>query len=95
MYEFPKEENKIKTGALMEALARAPTVPWLCGGDFNLMIMAHEKKGGEEFKVQEAKILRKAVDACQFYDLGFVGYEFTWTNNRGGEAGTIRSFLCE
>lgn len=50
MYEFPKEENKIKTGALMEALARAPTVPWLCGGDFHLMLMAHEKKGGEEFK---------------------------------------------
>ena len=86
MYGFPEEENKVKTGALMEALARAPSLPWMCGGDFNLMMMASEKKGGDEFKLHEAEILRKAVDVCQFMDMGFVGYEFTWSNNRGGEA---------
>ena len=86
IYGHPEDENKEKTGALMEILARANSLPWLCGGDFNLMLMASEKKGGDAFKIQEAEILRRAVEKCQFVDMGFVGYEFTWSNNRGGEA---------
>ncbi|XP_048494509.1 uncharacterized protein LOC125494761 [Beta vulgaris subsp. vulgaris] len=89
IYGFPEEENKVKTGALMEALARGNYVPWVCGGgggDFNLMLMTHEKKGGDHFKIHEAEILRRAVDACHFFDMGFVGYKFTWKNNRGEEA---------
>ena len=86
VYGFPEDENKMKTGALLEVLARANTIPWQCGGDFNLMMMASEKKGGDAFKNQEAEILRKAVEVCQFVDMGFVGYEFTWSNNRGGDA---------
>lgn len=86
IYGFPEEENKVKIRALMEALARANIIPWICGGDFNLMMMAHEKKGGDEFKLHEAEILRNTVEVCHFFDMGFVGYEFTWTNNRGAEA---------
>ena len=83
---FPEDENKEKTGALMEALARATEVPWLCGGDFNLMLMASEKKGGSVFDVKEAEIFRRAIEMCNFMDMGFVGYEFTRSNNRGGDA---------
>lgn len=86
VYGHPEEENKVNTGALLQALAQAPVMPWLCGGDFNIMLMESEKKGGADFKVHEATILREAMEVCQFMDLGFVGYEFTWSNNRGGEA---------
>lgn len=41
IYGFPEDENKLKTGALLEVLARATSFPWMCGGDFNLMLMAH------------------------------------------------------
>ncbi|KAL2935909.1 Somatolactin [Bienertia sinuspersici] len=58
-------------------------LPWLCGGDFNLMLMACEKVGGE-FKDHEADIFRKAVASCGLLDLGFIGHEFTLTNNKGG-----------
>ena len=86
IYGFPEDENKYKTGALLEALARAMPLPWMCGGDFNLLLMASEKKGGDAFNVQEAEILRNAMEVCSFIDMGFVGYEYTWSNNRGGEA---------
>lgn len=86
MYGFSEEENKVKTGALMSALARAEEMPWLCGGDFNLMLVASEKRGGDGFNANEANILREAMEACKFMDMGFVGYEFTWSNNRGGDA---------
>lgn len=62
----------------------------MCGGDFNLT-MAHEKKGGDEFKLHEAEILGNAVDVCSFVDMGFVSYEYTWSNNRGGDANTRKS----
>lgn len=54
VYRFPEEENKNKTGALLHAHARASEMPWLCGGDLNLMLMDSEKKGRDGFKVHEA-----------------------------------------
>lgn len=62
----------------MDALSRAHTIPWICGEGFNLMLMESEKKGGDDFKIQEAKVLQRAVKVCQFFDLGYVGYDFTW-----------------
>ena len=83
MYGFPEEDNKVKTGMLLKTLARASVMPWLCGGDFNLMMMSNEKQGGDDFKVAEASILRSAVETCEFVDMGYIGYDFTWSNNRG------------
>lgn len=70
---------------LMESLREDDTMPWLCGGDFNLMLASHEKKGGGEFKMKDAEIFREAVHKCNLVDLGNIGYEFTWSNNQGGE----------
>lgn len=50
IYGFPEEDNKVKTGVLLETLVMANNLPWICGGDFNLMLMAHEKKRGDGFK---------------------------------------------
>uniref|UniRef100_A0A803LSW9 Endonuclease/exonuclease/phosphatase domain-containing protein n=1 Tax=Chenopodium quinoa TaxID=63459 RepID=A0A803LSW9_CHEQI len=86
IYGYPEEENKTKTGALLEKLAGIDDKPWVCGGDFNLMLMACEKQGGNSFNVSEAEISRHAANMCNFEDLGYVGYDFTWNNNRGGEA---------
>ena len=85
IYGHPEDENKIKTGLLFEHLFKDQEEPWLCGRDFNLMMMSHEKQGGNEFRVHEAEILRKVARDCNFEDLGYIGHDFTWTNNRGGE----------
>uniref|UniRef100_A0A803LIH2 Endonuclease/exonuclease/phosphatase domain-containing protein n=1 Tax=Chenopodium quinoa TaxID=63459 RepID=A0A803LIH2_CHEQI len=86
IYGYPVEENKVKTGALLEKLAGMDDAPWVCGGDFNLMLMACEKQGGSVINVAEPEILRQAASVCNFEDLGYVGYDFTLNNNRGGEA---------
>ena len=85
VYGYQEEEQKFKTGLLFDQLCKDPNEPWLCGGDFNMMMMSHEKQGGNEFRVNEAEILRKVVRECNFEDLGYIGHDFTWTNNRGGE----------
>uniref|UniRef100_A0A803MDT7 Endonuclease/exonuclease/phosphatase domain-containing protein n=1 Tax=Chenopodium quinoa TaxID=63459 RepID=A0A803MDT7_CHEQI len=83
IYGFPKEEHKHKTGLLLKKLADSYDKPWLCGGDFNLMLVSSEKQGGN-FRVEEADIFRRAMDYCQFVDMGYLGHDITWTNNRGG-----------
>ncbi|KAL2930752.1 Triosephosphate isomerase [Bienertia sinuspersici] len=52
--------------------------------DLNLMLTSNEKKGGAPFKNVEANILREAFQYCGFYDMGYTGYEYTWSNNRSG-----------
>ncbi len=56
--------------------------PWLVLGDFN-EIMSSDEKQGKLFRcpAQMAEF-REALNDCLLLDLGFQGYEFTWTNNR-------------
>uniref|UniRef100_A0A803MIE9 CCHC-type domain-containing protein n=1 Tax=Chenopodium quinoa TaxID=63459 RepID=A0A803MIE9_CHEQI len=83
-YGFLENENKHKTGTLLESLADDQHLPWLCGDDFNLMLCSTEKQGGADFKYNEAAIFRDALNFCNLVDLGFIGYQFTWNNNQGG-----------
>uniref|UniRef100_A0A803MKH0 Uncharacterized protein n=1 Tax=Chenopodium quinoa TaxID=63459 RepID=A0A803MKH0_CHEQI len=85
VYGHPEDENKYKTSVLLESLKGSDDKPWLCGGDFNLMLHLGEKISGRSFCVEEAEILRNAMSYCHFEDLGFIGHSYTWTNNRGGE----------
>ncbi|KAL2936310.1 DNA-(apurinic or apyrimidinic site) lyase chloroplastic, partial [Bienertia sinuspersici] len=85
IYGFPEEEHKKRTGQLMESLCDDTNVPWVCAGDFNLMINPNEKKGGDNFNFKEAEIFQKAIDTCALFDLGYIGYDYTWSNNRGGK----------
>ncbi|XP_057248295.1 uncharacterized protein LOC130590250 [Beta vulgaris subsp. vulgaris] len=85
IYGFPETENKAKTGALLKTLHNRESMPWLCGGDFNLMLWSVEKQGGGDFRFEEAELFREACDHCELYDLNYVGHPFTWTNNQGGD----------
>uniref|UniRef100_A0A803MV72 Zinc knuckle CX2CX4HX4C domain-containing protein n=1 Tax=Chenopodium quinoa TaxID=63459 RepID=A0A803MV72_CHEQI len=81
VYGHPKAEKKKLTCEMLENLRGNPIIPWLCGGDFNMMLMASEKQGGSEFLMGEAEGFRMAVEVCELADLGNVGHGFTWTNN--------------
>ena len=84
IYGHPEESKKGQTGELLRTLFDDENVPWLCGGDLNLMLWSTEKQGGGAFNFEEANILRQAMDHCKLEDMGFIGHPFTWTNNRGG-----------
>ncbi|KAL2928606.1 26S proteasome regulatory subunit 6A-like protein B [Bienertia sinuspersici] len=66
------DKSKYKIGVLLEALKGNQQVPWLFGGVFNLMLMSSEKKGGNDFTVIDANILRKAISVCKINDMGYV-----------------------
>ncbi|KAL2928796.1 Gag polyprotein [Bienertia sinuspersici] len=49
IYGFPEDKNKQKTGQMLNNLKGGLDIPWLCGGDFNLMLISSEKQGGSTF----------------------------------------------
>uniref|UniRef100_A0A803MWZ9 Uncharacterized protein n=1 Tax=Chenopodium quinoa TaxID=63459 RepID=A0A803MWZ9_CHEQI len=49
------------------------------------MLTSNEKKGGRDFNLAQAEILRNAIDVCELEDIGYVGHDYTWTNNRDEE----------
>lgn len=82
----PEDTQKYKTGELLTSLRGESEIPWVCGGDFNLMLYSHEKKGGSGFNVGDATLFREAMDRYELHDLGYTSYNFMWSNNQSGES---------
>ena len=93
-YGWPEDVNKHKTGELMKMLYKEDNKPWLCGGDFNVMMWSNEKQGGGDFKFEDAAMFREALDYCLLEDLHFTGHPFTWTNNQGGDKNLQERLDC-
>jgi hypothetical protein len=55
---------------------------WLILGDFNEILFAHEKEGGNQRPVSFMEAFRDALMGCELEDLGFQGGKFTWKRGR-------------
>lgn len=98
VYGHLETENKAKTGQLLKSLYYENELPWLCGGDFNLMMWSTEKQGGADFRFDEAVLFREACDYCKLEDLNFVGVPFHLDKQpRWGKQSTrtVRSFYSK
>ena len=68
-YGWPETQNRHLSWQLLKTLASQPTLPWMCMGDFNEILFAHEKKGGNERADWQMTNFREAVDLCGFIDI--------------------------
>ncbi|KAL5732968.1 hypothetical protein ACOSQ2_032660 [Xanthoceras sorbifolium] len=71
---------------LLNRLYGLSSLPWLCGGDFNEILVDCEKDGGLPKQRRLLSNFREALDTCCLQDLGFQGPMFTWCNGRVGNA---------
>lgn len=55
---------------------------WLLCGDFNEVLFAHEKKGGNPSDFSSIHGFREVLDKYNLRDVCFTGYPFTWSNRR-------------
>lgn len=55
---------------------------WLIGGDFNEILYAHEKKGGNPSDFLSMKAFRDSLDCFSLTEVRPRGYLFTWCNGR-------------
>ncbi|XP_060216564.1 uncharacterized protein LOC132644040 [Lycium barbarum] len=66
-------------------LASDMTLPWLVGGDFNVITDEEEKYGGMPVTLNKVEDFRHCIQTCNLTDLGYKGSIFTWWNGRGAE----------
>ncbi|KAL0402600.1 UNVERIFIED_CONTAM: hypothetical protein Slati_4289900 [Sesamum latifolium] len=69
---------------LWEELTRLSTqdVPWLVGGDFNVILHPNENQGGDLSRMGPMDDFNDMVSDTGLIDAGFEGEPFTWTNKR-------------
>ena len=66
------------------ALLESVTEPWICFGDFNVILEDEEKEGGNKGNSSGPNYLKEIMFNLRGVDLGHIGNKFTWTNRRWG-----------
>ena len=86
-YGQPDATKRFEGWNLLKCLARIAPDPWLCIGDFNVVLVMSEKLGGNLRQKSLMQAFQHTLEACELTDLGFNGPKYTWSN--GQEGGTL------
>ncbi|KAH9648147.1 reverse transcriptase domain-containing protein [Citrus sinensis] len=97
IYGHPEAGQKQHTWCLLKRLADHFLYPWCCFGDFNEILYLHEKLRGNDRNLNAVTDFRDTIQACNLVDMGYKGYQFTWSNRRfvtGYVEERLDRFLC-
>ena len=83
-YGPPSHAKKMKVWVSLHGLLETIEGPWLCFGDFNVVIDELEKDGGRCGCSSTPSFLKDLLFNLSAVDLGFAGNKFTWSNKRWG-----------
>lgn len=78
MYDWPEQENKHMTWAMMERIKASSNVPWVMFDDFNEIVCQYEKEGGVPRSERAMDASKAAIDGCGLRVFGYKGSVFTW-----------------
>lgn len=81
-YGFPEQHHRHRSWDLLRRLSSHNDLPWVVGGDFNEILAHGEESGGLVRATGLMESFREGLLDCDIIDLGFVGRQFTWSNNR-------------
>eukprot|EP00253_Pinus_taeda_P035368 PITA_35368 len=70
---------------VQEARGLYPEMPWIIGGDFNLIRIVDEKKGGMRRPDQYMDMFNEMISEQRLVDMQTINGIFTWNNRRGGK----------
>lgn len=85
VYGFLEEHYKRNTWDLIKRVTRDMSSSLVCFGDFNDILCEIEKKGLNR-SILKLNWGRNVVEEMGLQELGFEGYQYTWTNGRAREA---------
>lgn len=82
-YRVPDRNQRSVGWNLLKSLAGQSNLPWAVLGDFNDILHATEKKGGNPQPSWLLDGFRDAVEQSGLSDFAFEGHQFTWEKSRG------------
>lgn len=62
-----------------------PDLPWIVGGDFNMIRTMEEKKGGIRKFYQYMEMFSEMINEQRLVDILTINGVYTWNNRRGGK----------
>ncbi|XP_074266088.1 uncharacterized protein LOC141588551 [Silene latifolia] len=68
--------------ALLDISTQA-TLPWLCLGDFNVVLKMDERLGSTQLNLADMNEFSQCLDTCALVDHPATGCHFTWNNRHG------------
>ncbi|KAL0431255.1 UNVERIFIED_CONTAM: hypothetical protein Sradi_0751500 [Sesamum radiatum] len=74
--------SRKETWILLRKLSQCSTRPWLCVGNYNEILSQIENEGLIPRSKWQIEDIRNCLEDCGLQDMGFMGYLFTWCNNR-------------
>eukprot|EP00253_Pinus_taeda_P029777 PITA_29777 len=87
VYSPQRIEDKLKfLEALIDLRIRQAVIPWILGGDFNMIKSLSEKKEGTRVLNKDSLAFQSFIDNTKLVDSESGNGLFTWNNKRGGEA---------
>lgn len=87
VYGPQRLEGKLKfLDSLEELRDKHAGMPWILGGDFNMIKSLSEKKGGTRIQSQDSLRFQSFTDIMKLVDITTSNGNFTWNNKRGGES---------
>lgn len=102
-YGHPNHSQWPHSWELLHRLSQVDSGPWICYGDFNEILFVDERSRPRFQSAGQIYEFQRAIGDCHLMPLDFVGYPFTWTNNRKDAAnvqarldrGFSNSSLCQ
>jgi hypothetical protein len=85
-YGEPSWDKRDESWGYIRQLNLEADLPWLLVGDFNEILYAHEKEGGNPRPLAMMQKFRECLSDCGLEDLGYIGDPFTW--RRGNQRKT-------
>lgn len=80
---FPESVRRRESWSLLHSLALSSSLPWVCLGDFNDLLHSSEKRGKHVHLNWKLHGFREVILDSELFDLGMIGYQFTWECSRG------------
>ncbi|XP_060216653.1 uncharacterized protein LOC132644112 [Lycium barbarum] len=74
---LPYRTERIELWESLYHLASDMTLPWLVGGNFNVIIHEEDKYGRLPVTLNEVEAFRHCIQSCNLSDLGYKGLEIT------------------
>ncbi|XP_074293374.1 uncharacterized protein LOC141620388 [Silene latifolia] len=84
-YGWPAVSDRHLSWELLRLLHTQSSLPWVCLGDYNEILLSTEMKGGSRPQWQMNRF-REAVEDCGLRDVPWEGYNFSWDNGQAGDA---------
>ncbi|XP_059291461.1 uncharacterized protein LOC132044942 [Lycium ferocissimum] len=84
VYVKCNESKRLQLWDDIYQVADSINLPWLVGGDFNVVLHEDEKIGVIPIQPQDYEDFAFCVNSCELMETSFKGSHFTWWNGRRG-----------